>query len=249
MTAADEVRVERRGGVATVTLDAPERRNALTPAMADRLRAACDELDADASVGAVVVRGEGGSFCAGAELATLARVGEDPAEDERYDELGRVYGAFLRVGQLRAPTIAAVRGAAVGAGLNLALVTDLRVVARDARLIAGFLRIGVHPGGGGLTMLHRLAGREAAAAIALFGEQVDGARAFELGLAWDAPPDDEVDARALALAERAAADPQLSRLATRSLRAEAEAVLPLAVAVEYERSAQMWSLRRRASRS
>ena len=242
-----EVRVEREGAVALLVLDAPERRNALTPAMAAELVAACDELDADTTVGAVIVTGAAGTFCAGAELATLARVAEDPAEAERYDELGAVYDAFLRVGRLRMPTIAGVRGAAVGAGLNLALVADLRVVSRDARLIAGFLRIGVHPGGGSLTMLHRLVGPEAAAAIALFGEELDGTRAHSLGLAWSVVEDGEVEAEAKRLAERAARDPALSRLVTRSLRAEGGHRLPLDMAVEYERSAQMWSLRRRDS--
>jgi enoyl-CoA hydratase len=212
--------------------------------MADELRAACDTVDADAEVGAVVIRGDGGSFCAGAELATLKRVAEDPAETERYEALDRIYGGFLRVGQLRAPTIAAIRGSAVGAGLNLALVTDLRIVGYDARLVGGFLRIGVHPGGGGLTLLSRLAGREAAAAIALFGQAIDGRRAQELGIAWEAVPDDQVDKRAIELATIAAADPLLARVAVRSLRTEMEMPLPVEVAVEFERARQLWSLRR-----
>lgn len=240
-----EVRLERDGSVAHLVLDAPARRNALTRAMASELHAACDELDADPEIGAAIVRGESGTFCAGAELATLSRVAEDPAEPERYDDLGAIYEAFLRVGRLRVPTIAAIRGAAVGAGLNLALITDLRVVARQARLIAGFLRIGVHPGGGSLTMLHRLVGPEAAAAIALFGEELDGARAHALGLAWSVVDDAEVEAEAARLAARAARDPELSRMATRSLRAEGTQRLPVEVAVEFERGAQMWSLRRR----
>jgi enoyl-CoA hydratase len=244
--ASREVDFERRGAVAMLTLSAPERRNALTPEMADAVSAACDAVDADESIGAVVIRGAGGTFCAGAELAALRRVGEDPAEDQRYRELDRIYGAFLRVARMRAPTIAAVRGAAVGAGLNLALATDLRVVAVDARLIAGFLRIGVHPGGGGLTLLHRLAGQETAAAVALFGEELDGRRAQALGLAWDAVADDRVDDRALELAGVAARDPALARRAVRSLRAEAGSRLPLEVAAEYERGNQLWSLRRRA---
>lgn len=240
-----EVRLEREGAVARLALNAPERRNALTPAMAAELSAACDELDADPGIGAVIVLGASGTFCAGAELATLSRVAEDPTESQRHDDLGAIYDAFLRVGRLRAPTIAAVRGAAVGAGLNLALVADLRIVALQARLIAGFLRIGVHPGGGSLTMLHRLIGPETAAALALFGEELDGALAQRLGLAWRAVDDAEVEAEAMRLAARAARDPALSRMATRSLRAEGAHQLPLEIAVEYERGAQMWSLRRR----
>ncbi len=244
----NEVTVERDGGVAILTLDAPVRRNALTPAMAGELIDACAAIDGDADVGAVVVRGAGGSFCAGADLETLASVGEDPVDEERYAALDSIYEAFVRVGELRVPTIAAVRGAAVGAGLNLALVADLRVVADEARLVAGFLRIGVHPGGGSLSMLVARAGREAAAAMAIFGEPVSGARAAELGLAWAATPDADVEPRALELARAAAVDPELARLAIRSLRTEAVTNMPVRAALEYERASQLWSLRRRSRR-
>ena len=141
-----------------------------------------------------------------------------------------------------------MRGTAVGAGLNLALATDLRIVAEDARLIAGFLRLGVHPGGGSLTMLNDRAGREAAAAMVLFGEVVTGRRAADLGLAWEALPDADVEARAIELAHAAAADPALSRLTVRSLRAEAGQRLPVRTALEYERASQLWSLARRSRR-
>lgn len=244
-----EISVRVDDAVAVVTLQAPERRNALTPAMARELSAACDEIDADPAIGAVVVRGAEGSFCAGADLETLAAVGESPMDAERYADLDAVYESFVRVGELRAPTLAAVRGAAVGAGLNLALVTDLRVVSEDAKLQAGFLRIGVHPGGGSLTMLQQRAGREAAAALALFGEAIDGRRAVELGLAWTAVSDAEVEERSLELARTAARDPELARLATRSFRAEAAGNLTVRVALEYERASQLWSLRRRAEKN
>ena len=189
-----EVAVERHGdGVAVLSLDAPERRNALTVEMADELVAACEELDADPTVGAVVVRGEGGFFCAGGDRATLDEAGRDPADPEVYAGLGAVYRSFARVGELEAPTVAAVRGGAVGAGLNLMLATDLRVVARDARIISGFLPIGLHPGGGHGALLGRTGAREAAAALALFGERIDGERAAELGLAWAAVDDEDVE--------------------------------------------------------
>lgn len=233
-------------GVATITLDAPATRNALNPATSRELIAACDEIDADASIGAAIVTGANGTFCSGAERDVLARAGEDPAEPERYGELGAVYEAFVRVGNLAVPTIAAVRGAAVGAGVNLLLATDLRVVAMDARIIAGFLRIGLHPGGGHFTLLGRLAGREAAAAISVFGTEVSGARAAELGLAWQATAADDVLTTALALAAGPAKDPELARKAIASLRHELDAPgLSWPVAVEMERGTQMWSLRRR----
>src|SRR5262245_12463959 len=132
MSASIEVDVVE--GIATITIDAPKTRNALNPTSSRRLVEVCDQVDADPSVGAVIVRGAGGTFCSGAGREVLARAGEDPAEPERFAELGAVYDAFVRVGSMSVPTIAAVRGAAVGAGVNLLLATDLRIVARDARI-------------------------------------------------------------------------------------------------------------------
>lgn len=106
------------------------------------------------------------------------------------------------------PTIAAIRGGAVGAGLNLALATDLRVVAEDARLSSGFMPIGIHPGRGHSALLARATGREVANAIQLFGQAITGVRAVELGLAWTATPADAVVPTALDLAEGAGRRPR-----------------------------------------
>ncbi len=242
-----EIRIEREGGVAVIVLDAPERRNALTAEMGAELVAACEEVDADSEVGAVVVQGEDGFFCSGGDRGTLEAAGRDPAAPETFTGLGTVYRAFQRVGELEPPTVAAVRGGAVGAGLNLALATDVRVVARDARLISGFMPIGIHPGGGHGALLGRTGSRETAAAMALFGERIDGERAAELGLAWSAVDDAEVEGAALELAARAAADPELARRTARSLRSElGPPALPWAAGLELERASQMWSLRRKA---
>lgn len=241
-----EISVERRDGVATVTLDAAERRNALTHSMAQELVEACEQIDADASVGAVVVQGAGGFFCAGGDRKTLADAGRDPAAPDAYAGLGTVYRSFARVGELEPPTIAAVRGGAVGAGVNLAFATDLRIVAREAKIVSGFLPIGLHPGGGHGTLLGRTGQREAAAAMALFGEGIDGARAAEVGLAWQAVGDEEVEDVAAELAARAAKDPELARRTARSMRAEwGPPALPWPAALELERASQMWSMRRK----
>ena len=245
---AGEISIERReGGVAVLSLNAPDRRNALTVAMADELFAACEELDADGEVGAVVVRGEGGFFCAGGDRATLEAAGRDPADPELFAGMGAVYRSFARVGQLEAPTVAAVRGGAVGAGLNLMLATDLRIVARDAQIVSGFIPIGLHPGGGHGALLGRTGAREAAAAMALFGERIDGERAADLGLAWDALDDAEVEPKAIELAGRAGADPELARRTASSLRTVlGPPAIPWPAALELERASQMWSMRRKA---
>jgi enoyl-CoA hydratase len=241
----NEIEFAVEDNVATLTLNAPDRRNALTPEMARELVVACDEADADSDVGAVVIQAQGKSFCAGGDRETLVRAGEDPADDERLEALTSIYRAFVRVGGLRAPTIAAIRGAAVGAGVNLALATDLRIVGTEARFIAGFLRIGVHPGGGHFTLMGRLAGREATAAAAIFGEEIDGARAVELGLAWQLCSDDKVEGRARELALRAARDPELARRAVRSMRNElGPPSVSWPLGLESETATQLWSLRR-----
>jgi enoyl-CoA hydratase len=242
-----EVRIDRDGGVAVLTLAAPQRRNALTVEMAQEMVAACEQLDADPSVGAVVVAAEGKTFCAGGDRGTLATVGADPARPDAYHALATIYQAFTRVGELEAPTISAIAGHAVGAGMNLAMATDLRIVAEDARLTSGFIPIGLHPGGGHTSLLTRSGQREAAAALALFGEQLDGRRAAELGLAWRAVPAGAVLETALELARVPAADPELARRTARSMRLVAgPPALPWAAALETERSSQMWSMRRAA---
>jgi enoyl-CoA hydratase len=244
---SDEVLLEVDGGVAVVTLNAPQRRNALTPAMARELITAFDEVDARDDVGALVVRGVGKSFCAGGDVQTLADAGRDPAAPDAYAGMGAIYDSFYRLGQVKAPTIAAVRGSAVGAGMNMLLATDLRIVARDVRLLCGFLKRGMHPGGGHFVILSRLVGREAAAAMALFGEEVDGERAVALGLAWESVDDAAVEDRAMELAARVARDPELARVATANFRKETGPPhVSWEVATQFERPAQMWSMRRSA---
>jgi enoyl-CoA hydratase len=126
--------LEITDGVAFITLNAPATRNALNNELAGQFVAACDEADRDQQVGAAVIKGAGGTFCSGAERGHLDEVGQDPAEENRYAALGGIYRAFTRAGQLEMPTIAAVRGAAVGAGINLMLATDLRTELGPPRL-------------------------------------------------------------------------------------------------------------------
>ncbi len=247
MAGSGEVLLDVDGAVAVVTLNAPDRRNGLTPEMASELIAAFDEVDARPDVGALVVRAVGKSFCAGGDIATLTSAGKDPAAPEAYEGMGRIYDSFYRLGQVKVPTVAAVRGSAVGAGMNMLLAADLRIVAKDARLLAGFLKRGMHPGGGHFVILSRLIGREAAAAIALFGEEINGDKAVELGLAWESLDAAAVEDRALELAARVAADPELARVAVGNFRKEAiNGAVGWDIASQFERPAQMWSMRRSA---
>jgi enoyl-CoA hydratase len=245
-----EATLQKDGHVAVVTLRAPQRRNALTTPMVRELVDICEAIDADPDIGAVVVQAEGESFCAGADRAMLNEAGRDPSASANYEALSLAYRAFVRVGELQPPTIAAVRGHAVGAGVNLMLATDLRVVAQTARIMPGFHHLGLHPGGGHFILLGRLGGREAAAALSVFGQQIDGQRAAELGLAWEALPEADVEPRAVELAREAGRDPELARATVRSFRLElGPPTVPWQVALEAERAPQMWSLRRRAQQS
>src|SRR5947209_17077494 len=230
-----------------VSLNAPDRRNALTPDMATEVIEAFAEVSARSDVGALVLNAVGKSFCAGGDIKTLTDAGKAPALAENYDGMSKIYGSFYRLGQVKVPTVAAVRGSAVGAGMNMLLAADLRIIARDARLICGFLKRGLHPGGGHFVILSRLIGREAAAAMALFGEEINGDRARELGLAWESVDDAAVENRALELARRVAADPELARAAVSNFRKEVvNAAVSWEVATQFERPAQMWSMRRSA---
>jgi enoyl-CoA hydratase len=212
--------------------------------MSRQLSDVCDEIDHDAGVAAAVIRGDGGTFCSGAD--TRAWTPDIDWAADGYDLLGAIYAGFARVGELKVPTIAAVRGAAVGAGMNLMLACDLRIVALDARIIAGFLRIGLHPGGGFFTLLGRAAGREAAAAMALFGAELRGDQAVARGLAWEAVTDEDVEPRASQLAAAATRDPELARRAIATLRGElGPPCVSWGTALEMERAHQLRSMHRR----
>lgn len=243
-----EILLTREDNVAVITLAAPERRNAFVPSMVNELLEVCAAVDADREVGAVVLQAQGPSFCSGADRRVLAEAGRDPAAPDNYRDLNLTYSAFVRIGELLPPTVAAVRGHAVGAGVNLMMATDLRVVAETARVMAGFLRIGIHPGGGHFTLVGRVAGRETAAALGLFGQEIDGRRAAQLGLAWEALPEEEVEPRSLEIARGISSDPELARAAARSFRLElGPPMTTWAAALEAEKGIQMWSLRRRPS--
>jgi enoyl-CoA hydratase len=240
-----EATLEVKDGVAVLTLNAPERYNALTLPMCGELVAAMEEVDRTPEIGALVVRGAGKAFCAGADLSTLNSAGEDPLDESAFADLSALYETFMRLGRVTVPTLAAVRGPAVGAGMNLMLAADLRIVARDARLISGFLKRGLHPGGGHFTLLDRVAGRELTAAMALFGEELNGEQAVRTGLAWDVVDAEQLDERALELATRVVKDPELARAAVANFRRETGATpLPWDVALQFERTTQMWSMRR-----
>jgi enoyl-CoA hydratase/carnithine racemase len=204
-------------GVVTLRLDEPARRNALDASLAASLRSEVAAVAADDTVRCVVVTGTGGAFCSGADLGGL--LAADVGVLARREMLGAYYRTFLDLRDLSVPTVAAVNGAAIGAGLNLALCCDLRVCASSARLGATFVRLGIVPGGGATWLLTRLVGPERAARLVLTGEVVSGSEAVALGLASHVVPDPDFPAAVDSLAAGIAANaPAAVRAAKRSLR-------------------------------
>ncbi len=228
------VLVETVDRVATVTLNDPGRRNALDLELCGEITAVFERLESSDDVGAVVVTGAPPAFCAGADLSHLGEAAEEG--------LRAVYEGFLRVGRSPLPTIAAVNGPAVGAGMNLALVCDLRLAARSARFDTRFLQLGIHPGGGHTWMFRRIAGIEAAMAAVLFGEVLDGDEAERAGLVWRCVDDDRLldEARTLA-ARAAAAPPELARRVKATLY-DMAGIDDHGDAVDRELVDQLWSV-------
>ena len=235
-------------GIATIELNNPNKRNAMDVEMAGQLVEACDAIDADPSVGGALIHG-GRSFCSGGDRADLDAATMAPLDDANFERISALYNAFVRFGSLAVPTVAAVRGAAVGAGLNLALAADVRIVAADAKLVPGFLRIGLHPGGGHMHLIHRAAGPDAAAAMGILGADITGVDAHRIGMAWAVYDDAEIEARARELLAPAAADPALARFAKRSYLAETRsAAMDWPTALNIERVPQLWSFARAGAR-
>lgn len=192
--------------VALITVNDPDRRNAVTDAMSAQLRAAVERAEADQDVHAVVITGAGKAFCAGADLSALGAAAEEG--------LLRIYDGFMAVANCTLPTVAAVNGAAVGAGLNLALATDVRIAGAAAMFDPRFQKLGIHPGGGASWMLQRGVGPQVARAALLFGMRFDAEAAVRHGLALRVAEDPV--AAALELAAGPAAAPRNVVVATKA---------------------------------
>jgi enoyl-CoA hydratase len=238
---SEHVRVAHHDAVAVVTLIDTARRNAMTAPMVDEIVAAFDALEHDDRTHAVVVTGEPPAFCSGADTSSLGALARAGSETERRS-VTSIYEGFLRVLRSPLPTVAAVNGPAVGAGLNLALACDVRVAGASARFDTRFLKIGLHPGGGHAWMLERAVGPQTAAAMVLFGVPVSGPRAVEVGLAWSCHPDDELLGAAVELAAGAARAPIPLLGETKATLRQAPWQPDFDAAIATEVTRQAWSL-------
>jgi enoyl-CoA hydratase len=213
------LRLERpSAGVALLVLDNPAQRNAMSPEMTSSWVAAVDELAADPTVRAVVVTGEGRAFCSGGDTSWIASE-PDASVDRLRSRMLPFYRAWLSVRRLEVPTIAAINGAAIGAGLCLPLALDLRYAARGAKMGVPFVTLGMHPGMAGTYLLPEVVGEAAARDLLLTGRVVDADEALALGLVSRVvEPEHLLDTALEAAAGIAATAPIASRLTTLALR-------------------------------
>ena len=219
----DAVTYEQDGGVVTLTLNEPDTRNALSDAIIDAIVAHVARINADLSVGCVILTGAGEGFSSGGNVKKMkdrATVSKPmtPTEVRRYYHQG-IQRIPLALYGLEAPSIAAVNGAAIGAGLDLATMCDIRIAARGAKFGESFLRVGLLSGDGGAWFLPRAVGLSKAYEMTFTGDFIDGEEAARIGLVSKVVDDAELMNEARKLAQRIAAHPvQSSRASKRLIR-------------------------------
>ena len=233
----ESLRIERRdGGVVLLTLALPDRRNAMTGELTSAFGAAIEALKHDRTARCVVVTGEGSAFCAGGDLSWIAE-SPDLSVDKIRDRMLPFYRTWLSIRELEVPSIAAVNGPAVGAGLCLALACDLRYASRNAKLSAPFTQLGMHAGMAATYLLPEVVGLAAARELLFTGRAVDAEEALRLGLVNGVYDADELLVGALHVAGQiAAAGPIATRLTKAGLRNGGHATIE--DALQYEALAQ-----------
>ena len=200
------IRFERDEGVATLTLNRPDRLNSFTTEMHEEVAAALGTVESDADIRALLLTGAGRGFCAGQDLNL--REASAGGEFDAGAAIDRYYNPLVRrLRALRKPVIAAVNGPAAGAGANLAFACDIVLAARSASFLQAFCRIGLVPDTGGTWFLPRLAGSARALGLMLLGEPLPAATAAEWGLIWEVVDDDKLMSEARALATKLAQGP------------------------------------------
>jgi enoyl-CoA hydratase len=226
------VAVAVRRGVGIVRLCDPDRRNALSTAMSEDLAVGVQRV-LEEGVGAIALVADPPAFCAGGSLDEL--LADRPPLRDRYR-------GFLALAEAPVPRVAAVAGAAVGAGVNLALACDVILTAPRARFDLRFLDLGIHPGGGHLWRLRQRVGNQGVAAMVLFGETLDGHQAVNAGLAWRCVEASDLESTAVDLAQRAASRPGELVQRTLATMRSSDGVLDPTTAFELELEAQLWSM-------
>ena len=236
------VTLESDGHVRTITLNVPDKLNALSWPLLEELAAAIDAVRTDDDARALVVTGAGRAFCSGADLNGLFGDRTRPVAVLK-EVLLQVYGSFLRLRDLTIPTIAAVHGPAVGAGMNIALACDVIVEGPQAAFGPTFAKIGLHPGGGCSWMLTQRIGSANTTAALFSGDLISAPDALRLGIAQELADDPRARATELA-ATYASREPALMADIKRS--AQVAATADLADSLDFEAEAQARSLQSEA---
>ena len=237
----DFLKIERAGAVVTVTMDRPEDRNAITdPGQSAEFVALTEELARDRSVRAMVLTGAGKSFCAGGNIKSMRDktglfAGSPFDQRTHYRTTVQTIGRALW--ELEVPVVAAINGHAIGLGLDITLMCDVRVMAEDALVAESYVKLGIIPGGGGAWLLPRVVGLSNASRMTLTGETIDAATALRYGLASEVAPAAKVLQRAQEIAHAIAANPgHATRMAKRLMREGMDQKLPthLEMAAAYQ---------------
>jgi len=233
------LRLTVEDGVALVTLDNPDKRNAMTPELTREFPEAIAQVRHNPAARVLVLTNTGSVFCAGGDLRTLQEQLDWPPEENRRF-MADFYRTYLSVLQVDAPTIAAINGHAIGAGLSFALGCDLRFASETAKLGTTYLNLGLHPGMGTTHLLPQAVGYAHAADLMFTGRLVSGAEAVQMGLVSRVLPDSELLPHALAVAKGIAAKPASGvRMAKRWI--VQQKLQGLEAALDYEATAQMSS--------
>ena len=219
---SDFLKYEQEGHIVTLTMNEPERRNPLTGNTAvPEFLAAVDRIQDDRSVRAVVITGSGAAFSSGGNVRDMGRhaSGEVPGMEIRQDYRRGIQRLPLALFNLEVPLIAAVNGPAIGAGLDLTCMCDIRIASEQARFAESFVKLGIIPGDGGAWLLPRIIGLSRAAELTFTGQMIDARQALEWNLVSRVVPAEELLPTAYGIAQAIAANPPHAvRLAKRLLR-------------------------------
>ncbi len=232
------IQIAEDDGIVTVTLNRPEKLNALAGRMRRDLANALEEAGGRMDVRVIVLRGAGSAFCAGGDVVAMAELMQRGEVDEFARLLGAGRRVVMAIRQMTKPVVAAISGVASGAGFNLALACDLRIAAASATFSQSFVRVGLHPDWGGTYFLPRIVPPNIACELFFLGDALDAQRAHALGLVNRVVPDAELEAETYKLAARLRDAPPESIAAAKhavymSSHAELEEML------QYETEAQL----------
>ncbi|CAN7718803.1 enoyl-CoA hydratase-related protein [Variovorax paradoxus] len=198
-------------GVMVATLNRPDKKNATSKEMLEALRTALEQANDDETIRCFVLTGAGNAFCSGGDLGRRSKEMGDPTPLERKNQLAHTQRLALAIEQFEKPLIAAVNGPAVGAGMDLSLMCDIRFAAASARFSEGYIKVGLIPGNGGCWFLPRLVGTARALELLWTGDHVDAQEALRIGLVNRVIADNELMPETLAFAKRLAEGPPLQQ--------------------------------------